>query len=58
MNTDSDSETSHQTELSILEEEGELSDHDQDFTITDPDQTLSSEQTYRQTMRGMQSFLG
>ena len=32
-------------------EEGEQSD-EQDVTITDPDQSLSEEQTYRKTMRG------
>ena len=38
-------------------EEGELSD-DQDATITNPDQSLSEEQTYRETMRGIRSFMG
>ena len=37
--------------------DGELSD-DQDATITDPDQSLSEEQTYRETMRGIRSFIG
>ena len=56
-NTDSDSENSDRPELSIFVEEGKLSDHDQDPATTDPDQTLS-EQTYRETMRGIQSFMG
>ena len=37
--------------------EGELSD-EQDATITDPDQSLSEEQSYRETMRGIRSFMG
>ena len=37
--------------------EGELSD-DEDATITDPDQALSEEQTYRETMRRIRSFMG
>ena len=31
---------------------------DQDVTITDPDQSLSEEQTYRETMRGIRSYKG
>ena len=45
-----------------LDEEGELSealsqgpDHEE---LTDPDQELSSEQTYRETLRGVRSFMG
>ena len=30
----------------------------QDATITNPKQSLSEEQTYRETMRGIQSFMG
>ena len=29
-----------------------------DATVTDPDQSLSEEQSYRETMRGIQSFMG
>ena len=39
-------------------EEGELSDQDPDAPATDPDQTLSEEQNYRETMRGIRSFMG
>ena len=38
-------------------EVGELSE-DQDVTVTDQDQHLSEEQTYRETMRGICSFMG
>ena len=38
-------------------EEGEFSD-DQDVTGLDQDQPLSQEQTYRETMRGIRSFMG
>ena len=41
-----------------LDEEGELSDPDNDPTATDTDQALSEEQTYRETVRGIRSFLG
>ena len=42
-------------------EEGELSDQDldvTDVTAANPDQTLSEEQNYRETMRGIRSFMG
>ena len=58
VDTDTDSDMSDQPELSIFVEEGELSDQDPDVTVTDPDQTLSEEQTYRETMRGIRSFMG
>ena len=35
-----------------------MSDQDLDGTATDPDQTLSEEQTYRETMRGIWSYMG
>ena len=54
MDTDFDSEASDRPELSIFV--GELSGHDQDLTATD--QTLSEEQTYPETMRGIRSFMG
>ena len=44
--------------VDIFVEEGELSDQDPDVTATDPDQTLSEEQNYRETMRGIRSFMG
>ena len=39
-------------------EEGELSDQDHDITSTDPNQTLSENQNYRETMRGIRSYMG
>ena len=38
-------------------DEGELSD-EQDMTVTEPDQIPSAEQTYRETMRGIRSYMG
>ena len=59
MDTDSDSDMSQWPEVSFFfVEEGELSNQDPDVTVTDPDQTLSEEQTYRETMRGIRSFMG
>ena len=43
--------------MDIFVEEGELSD-ELDATITDPDQSLSEEQSYRETMRGIRSYMG
>ena len=51
------SEAPDQPPLDLYVEEGELSD-DQDITVTDQDQHLSEEQTYRETMRGICSFIG
>ena len=39
-------------------EKGELSDQDQNVTVTDLDQTLSEEQTYRENMRAIRSYMG
>ena len=55
--SDSDSLLSDRPPVDIYVEEGELSD-DQDATITGPSQSLSEEQTYRETMRGFRSFMG
>ena len=41
----------------LYTEEGELSE-DQDQTVADPDQPVSEEQTYRDTMLGIRSFMG
>ena len=54
----SDSEFSDQHSVNIFVEEREQSDQDPDVTVIDPDQTLSEEQTYGETMRGIRSFMG
>ena len=43
--------------LDLYTEEGELSE-DQDQPVTDPDQPVSEEQNYRDTMQGIRSFMG
>ena len=43
--------------LDLNTEEGELSE-DQDQSVTDPDQPVSEEQNYRDTMQGIRSFMG
>ena len=43
--------------MDLYAEEGELSE-DQDLTTTEPDQAISEEQTYRETMSGIRSFMG
>ena len=43
--------------LDLYTEEGELSE-DQDQTLADPDQPVSEEQNYRDTMQGIRSFMG
>ena len=58
MDYDAESELSDRPPVDIYVEEGELSDQDQDVTITDPDQSLSEEQTYRETMRRIRSYMG
>ena len=57
MDTDTDSDLSDRPPVDLFVEEGELSDSDQDPS-TDPDQTLSEEQTYRETLRGIRSYMG
>ena len=42
--------------LDIFLEEGELSD-DQEANLSDHDQSLSEEQSYRETMRGIRSYM-
>ena len=58
MDTDSDFDFSDRPPVDIFVEEGELSDQDPDAAATDPDQTLSEDQNYRETMRGIRSFMG
>ena len=56
--SDSDSDSSSDRPfLDILPEEGELSD-DQEANISDQEQSLSEEQSYPETMRGIRSFMG
>ena len=43
--------------LDLYTEEGELSE-DQDHPVTNPDQPVSEEQNYRDTMQGIRSFMG
>ena len=58
MDIDSDSDFSDRPPVDIFVEEGELSDQEPDAAATDPDQTLSEDQNYRETMRGIRSFMG
>ena len=59
MDLDPDSDTDPVNQpTSVLDEEGELSDPDEDLTTADTDQALSEEQTYRETVRGIRSFMG
>ena len=53
-----ESDQSDQPPVDLYVEEGELSDQDQDVTAADPDQSLSEKQTYRETMRGIWSYMG
>ena len=43
--------------MDLFVEEGELS-NDQELTINDTDQSLLEQHTYRETMRGIRSFMG
>ena len=55
--SDSDSVVSDRPPVDIFVEEGELSD-ELDATATDPDHSPSEEQSYKETMRGIRSFMG
>ena len=55
--SDSDSFTSDRPPVDLFVEEGELSD-DQELNITNTDQFVSKEQTFRETMRGIRSYMG
>ena len=57
VSSEAGSDISDQPPVDLYAEEGELSD-DQDMTVTEPDQTLSAEHTYRETMRGIRSYMG
>ena len=55
--SDSDSTSSDRPPIDLYPEEGELSD-DPEVSLTDPDQSLTEEQSYRETMRGIRSYMG
>ena len=55
--SDSGSVASDRPVVDLYPEEGELSD-EHDVSFTDPDQSLSEEQSYRKTMRGIRSYMG
>ena len=60
MDNDSDSDNHSVTQkLSTGHyEEGEVSDQEQDTSVTDRDQASTKEQNYRETMRGVPSCMG
>ena len=55
--SDSDSLSSDRSLLDIFPEEGELSEN-QEAYLSDHDQSLSEEQSYPETMRGIRSYMG
>ena len=55
--SDYESFSSDRPPVDLYPEEGELSD-DHEVSFTDPDQSLSEEQSYRETMRGIRSYMG
>ena len=55
--SDSDSLSSDRPPLELFPEEGELSD-EQEFNASEHDQSLSEEQSYWETMRGIWSYMG
>ena len=58
MDTVSDSDSESLPVRMSKTEEGELSDGEQDVSLTEGDQLLSEEQNYRETMSGVRSFMG
>ena len=58
MDTDSNSDAESIPVMFGNTEEGELSDIEQDVSLTEADQTLSEEQNCRETMSGVRSFMG
>ena len=58
MDIDSSTDTESLKRVLGNTEEGELSDIEQDLSFTDADQALSEEQNYRETMRGIRSYMG
>ena len=55
--SDSESTSSDRPPIDLYPEEGKLSDNPK-VSLTDPDQSLSEEQSYRETMRGIRSYMG
>ena len=53
----SSSSSSDRPPVDLYPEEGELSD-EHEVSLGDPDQSLSEEQSYRETMRGIRSYMG
>ena len=58
MDTDIASDSDSLPDIADKCEEGELSDLDQDISLTDADQALSEEQNYRESMRGIRLYMG
>ena len=59
MDLDSDSDIDPvNRSTSLFDEEREQSDLDNDLNAADTDQALSEEQTYRETVRSIRSFMG
>ena len=54
--SDSDSFSSDRPPVDLYPKEVELSD-DHDLSVADPDQSLSEEHSYRETMRGIRSYI-
>ena len=57
LSSEADSDFSDRPPVDLYAEEGELSE-DLDLNATEPDQALTEEQTYRETMRGIRSYIG
>ena len=49
---------SHLSPTGFMEEDGELSDQDASVSSKKPDQQLSEEQKYRDTVKGVRLFMG
>ena len=58
MDTDSNSDAGSPPVFVGNTEEGELSDFDQEVSLTEAEQTLLEEQNYRETMSGVRFFMG
>ena len=57
MSSEAGSDFSDRPSVDLYAEEGELS-KDQDLNVTEPDQALNEEQTYRETVRGIRLYMG